>query len=133
MHWRDLATHHSLLMLLKQMVPGIWGCNLTPCMEYKSKKEAKTHTLMNSLIDSNKYTSMKMNTKNLAQYMELPFNILGFPALLKQKTTLNFLSIYDYINKGSTVHQKKWILYLYIHNAITRPFLIHRQAFYAIN
>lgn len=83
MHWRDSAPHHSLLMLLKQMVPGIWGCNLTPYMEYKSRKEAKTHTLMNSPLDFNKYKGMKRNTKNLAQYMRFPFSILGFPALLK--------------------------------------------------
>lgn len=38
---------------------------------------------MNSLIDFNKYTGMKRNTKNLAQYKIFPSNILGFPVLLQ--------------------------------------------------
>jgi len=43
-----------------------------------------THlNIMNSLIDFNKYTGMKRNSKHLAQYMEFPSNILGFPVLLK--------------------------------------------------
>lgn len=127
-HWRDFAPSHNSTRI--NVISEIWGPSAP--RDGTQNQDRPKLTALHHLNRHQQTHTLKRNTKNClnrGNFCAIYWDFLYF----KDKKALWISLIYDNVNKSSTAHQKKVILYLHLHNALTGAFLIHRQPSYVIH